>query len=180
MIWAILGFGHIKNEDTILEYGSDRHFDPFIRSWIPILHHFYYRHQKRGKVSPKNLIFHTFCIFRSNEHKKPLLMSYDSIPTVLRHWVSDCMIKMTLTKWNSGYTDLKRLKSDPKKSGIIHGKKFSDFNFFPNCLKIWSNVTQGLANNWSTFGELLMEAVGAEFFFVELFLIFGQKLAIFS
>ena len=72
----------------------------------------------------------------SNENKKPLLMSFESIPIVLRYEVSECMVKITITKLNGGYIDMKSIKIEPPKNGTIHEKKFSGFNFFPNCLKI--------------------------------------------
>ena len=63
-------------------------------------------------------------------------MSFKSTPIVLRHEVSECMTKITITKSNGEYRDLKSIKIDPPKNGTIHENKFSDFNFFPNCLKI--------------------------------------------
>ena len=147
-----------------MEYGSDRYFDSFIRSLIPIFHLFI-TDTKRGKVPRKNPIFYTFCKFWSNELKNHSLWVVIQILQSLGIGLGIVWSRMTLTKWNSGYTHLKSIKIYPNKSGIIHGKKFSDFNLFPNCLKIWSNVAHSMLFNWLTFGELSMEAVGAEFFF---------------
>ena len=58
----------------------------------------------------------------SYENKKPLLMSFESIPIVLRYEVSECMVKITITKLNGGYIDLKSIKIDPPKNGTINEK----------------------------------------------------------
>ena len=51
----------------------------------------------------------------SYENKKPLLMSFESIPIVLRYEVSECMVKITITKLNGGYIDIKLSKLTPPK-----------------------------------------------------------------
>ena len=65
---------------------------------------FYSPHQKSGKVSPKNHIFHTFCIFMSYENKKNTLDEF--LINSHRYEVSECMVKITITKLNGGYIDL--------------------------------------------------------------------------
>ena len=76
----------------------------------------------------------------SYENKKTLLMSFESIPIVLRYEFSECMVKITITELNGGYIDMKsiKMKSIKKTKNDPKFIKFSqnDFRHFFNPTRI--------------------------------------------